>query len=256
MSASQFIRCQAFKGNEAEGILGEASRHPGFCTHVENPKPPIWTSGSAKLVEIEIVKYMSRPAPVLGKTGKAFERKRRFDHRCLIAGTVSWPDKWTLCNSPDYPAERLLAMKEWRKRTVDWLKDQFNKNLIGICEHRDEPYFHMHFFVVGDAQRLHPGMKNELVNNKRLVVSAERLVAHKLGLKGWLDDFHKSVGQPCGLLRSLGSRPAWRIKDRGARLKLLSIEKDLAERPETSIQTDADEVWDDLQKLDRPRMVF
>jgi hypothetical protein len=199
---------------------------------------------------------MAQRAPVKGKNGNLFDRKRRYDHRCLVAGTVSWPDTIEMCASSDYASAKYRALKKWFEKTLKWLQDQFSENLIAMCAHKDESHPHIHFFVVGDAQRLHPGMKNELVNDVRRTVSTERIAMHKEGLKAWLDDFHACVGGPCGLERSLGSRPVWRIADRGARLKLLNIEKALLERPDELLQEEAGEVWDELQKKARPRMVF
>jgi hypothetical protein len=148
------------------------------------------------------------------------------------------------------------TFKKWRLQSLEWLRKQFADNLVAACEHVDESHPHIHFFVVGDAQRLHPGMKNELVNNNRLVVPAERIAAHRAGLKSWLDDFHTHVGQPCGLQRKLDSRPTWRIKDRGTRSKLFEIDKALAERPDAAIQEQRDEVWASKIKTPRQRLVF
>lgn len=256
MASCQFIRCHAYPVSKIVGVLAEASRHPDFCAHVEDPKEPQWPTGSPRLVELAIDEYMSKSAPVLTKNGTLVQRKRRRDHRCLVAGVVTWPDSVVICRSSDYPPDKVKALKLWSQLSKEWLFEQFAENLIAVCSHVDESHPHLHFFIVGDAQRLHPGMRSELVNNKRLEVSVERYIAHKKGLKAWLDDFHLHVGQPCGLLRSLGSRPTWRIKDRGTRSKLLDIDKALADRPCIEIQKQRDEVWDSELKTNFPRLVF
>lgn len=256
MTACQFLRCHAYQSTKIGDVLAEADRQPGFISHILKPDVPVWSLGSPNEVRSAIAAHMTKSAPVQSKNGTLVNRKRRRDHRCLVAGTISWPNSIAECLSKDYPREKMEALKKWYQQSRDWLQKQFGDKLIGLCVHRDESHPHIHFFVVGDAQRLHPGMKNELVDNKRMVVPADRFVAHKLGLKAWLDDFHVDVGQQCGLERSLGSRPAWRIKDRGTRARLFEIDKALSERPDTSIQQQRDGVWDSELKTQMPRLVF
>ena len=256
MPKSQFARCSPFPAGKTSDVLAEADRHPDFIPHVENPQRPTWVIGSRLAVEQAITSYMAEPAKVKMRKDRILNRKRRLDHRCLVGGIVSWPDSIEMCHDKNYPQERLDALKLWNQKTLIWLRKQFHDNLIAVCIHMDESHPHFHFFVVGDAQRLHPGMKNELVDDTRLVVPADRFVAHKAGLTVWLDDFHVDVGQPCGLQRSLRARPTWRIKDRGTRARLFKIDKALAERPDSDLQLQQDEIWDSEVKTQRPRLLF
>lgn len=256
MGTTQFVRCQAYTTASGASILSEADRVPGFTSHVEKPETPTWYSGSRRDIELAITSYMSKPAPVRAKNGAALTRKRRADHRCLVAGVVSWPDTMALLRCKDYPLERRQAFKKWLRQTQLWLLKQYGDKLVAVCLHLDESHPHLHFFLVGDAQRLHPGMKNELVNDQRLVIPAERFNAHKAGLREWLNDFHSCVAQPCGLLRNTEARKSWRIPDRATRRKLEEIDKLLAERPNPDIQERRDELWDSIPKIPRPRMVF
>jgi hypothetical protein len=256
MSTGQFARCHVYQGSKIGDVLGEADRHPDFISHVQHPERPTWLIGSPIRVKEAISLYMSTPANVKARDGTLGQRKRRVDHRCLVAGIVTWPDLVDTFRARDYPLDRMETFKKWQRETLTWLRKQFSEKLIAACTHFDESHPHIHFFVVGDAQRLHPGMKNELLNGNRLTDNAERIEKHKAGLRAWLDDFHVHVGGPCGLQRSLGSRPTWRIKDRGTRSKLLEIDKALAERSDSEIQAQRDELWDSEVKTHRPRMIF
>lgn len=256
MGASQFVRCHAYTTKSGAPILNEADRVPGFIAHVPEPQTPKWHLGSRQQIELAITKYMSEPAPLRNKDGAVVGRKRRVDHRCLVAGVASWPDPMELCLSSTYPKERHDTLKKWLLLTLAWLKKQYGDKLIAACTHSDESHPHVHFFVVGDAQRIHPGMRNELVNDRRLVVPDERFVAHKAGLKQWLDDFFADVAQPCGLHRSTGARQIWRIRDRATRVRLDNIDKMLAAHADPDTQKERDELWDSVPKIPYPRMRY
>lgn len=256
MTTCQFARCHAYTSNKIGDILNEADRHLDFISHVENPQRPKWVLGSRKAVEAAITLYLSKPAPVRARDGSIGSRKRRKDHRCLVAGIVNWPDPVDQCTGLDYPQEKKKDFEKWYLKTREWLHKQYEDKLSAICLHMDESHPHLHFFVVGDSQRIHPGMKNELIDDHRMVINKDRFAAHKVGLKAWLDDFHNEVGQHCGLVRSSGARQTWRVQDRGTRSRLFAIDKELAARPDAEIQKKRDELWDSLRKTTRPRMVF
>ena len=46
MSGFQFIHYEKYKKDDIGGIIGEASRTPGYCPHVENVQPPIVLKGN------------------------------------------------------------------------------------------------------------------------------------------------------------------------------------------------------------------
>jgi len=256
MSKCQFARCHAYSIKKVDGVLNEVDRTPGFISHVEKPEVPEWFIGARSAVVQAISSYMAKPAHIQYPKGRAGERKQRKDHRCLVAGTISWPDTVLTCRAATYSRESRELYMKWQDKLIEWLRKQFGSNLIAACAHMDESHPHIHFFVVGDAQRMHPGMKNELVNNKRIEVKADRYAAHKSGLKAWVDDFFSDVGQYCGLQRKIGSRPVWRIKDRAIRARLVEIDRALKERPDAVIQVLRDDIWDLTHKINRPRQVF
>jgi hypothetical protein len=254
MAKAQFARAQAYSTSTLDAVLSEADREPGFTAHIPAVKPPVWRMGSKQAVDNAIVKYMSEPAPVRLKSGKLAYRKRRKDHRCLTAGVLSWPDP-TADFSSGNPLLK-IKFQSWLDKTQKWLDKQYGENLVAVCLHTDESHPHIHFFVVGDAQRLHPGLRAELINDNRIVDPAARMLAHKSGLKSWLDDYQDSVGQHYGMERTLNARPAWRIQDRATREKLFQIDKQLKALPNADIEAQRNQVWDEEYKTDRPEMRF
>lgn len=250
----QFARAHAYSTNTLSAVLSEADREEGFTAHIAAVKPPVWRLGSKQAVDSAIERYMGEPAPVRLKGGKVAYRKRRKDHRCLTAGVLTWPDP-----TADFTANNpLLKIKfqGWLDKTQRWLDEKYGENLVAVCLHTDESHPHIHFFVVGDAQRLHPGLRAELVNDKRIDDPDTRMKAHVAGLKSWLNDYHESVAQHFGMERTLNARPAWRIQDRATREKLFQIDKQLKAVPNADIQAQRDQVWDEEYKTDRPEMRF
>ena len=120
----------------------------------------------------------------------------------------------------------------------------------------DESHVHIHYFAVGDAQRIHPGLRAELVNNIRIENPQERFAAHKNGLRAWLDDYYLSVCKSFGMIRNSGARPAWRIKDRRIRATIIELDKIIAEHRDLEIQSKRDELWDMSQKYAREEMRY
>ena len=113
----------------------------------------------------------------------------------------------------------------------------------------DESHPHMHFFVVGDANKLHPGLKNEFEDGKRIKDSSERFLRHKIGLRNWLKDYSEEVSEHCGLQYIESEEPVQRVENRAIHKRLVTIEKALAEHPNNEIQQLLDELLDSLQPL-------
>lgn len=263
--AKQFARAQAYKQTDLDGILGEADRQPEMSTHVEQPKPPTWAYGSAAAVRQAVERHMAAQAPVRLKGGGVAWRKRRHDHKCLVAGVLAYPLSMAqfrkLSADPTMRQKAAAAFQAWRDASIKWLKDQYGDKLAGVVIHIDEANPHMHFFVAGDAQRTHPGMRAELVNDTRLEVPAERMAAHKAGLAAWLTQYHVEVSQRFGIQRGDGtSRPTWRIQDRALRQRVYALEKRISqiedEQLSGELQAQRNEIWDAAKKGPRPKMRF
>lgn len=231
---AQMLRAQVYSVSKIQGILDEATRVPDACSHVDGPKPPRWIAGSRDVIEAAVEDYKAKDKQVVHMAdGTTRIRKRRGDCCCLVAGMASHPIPVAELNK-----ENAEAVKQWMSATVDFLKNQFGEKLKGVCLHLDESHPHLHFFVVGDAQRLHPGMKNEIKGHTRIADPDERMDAHKAGLKKWLDKYHAEVGSLFGLERTLNAKPAWRVKDRSVRAKLYELDKELSEL-KSAVQTSA-----------------
>lgn len=251
---TQFARIHSYSVDKTLGILMEADRHSDYVPHIEKPRKPYWTLGSSEKITEAISEYMKLKAPYKSRNGIIKLRKRRNDHRCLCAGTLSWPDPFS---AKDISADRNTMRKEWVMRSIQWLKKKYGDMLIGICFHRDESHPHLHFFIVGDAQRIHPGLCAELIDNLRIVDGKDRIQAHRAGLSGWLDEYYQDVCEPLGMIRKINARPAWRIKDRQVRERLFAIDKQiLALCASSDLMNGRNEIWDQSAKIHRPTMRF
>ena len=191
MAKVQILRVQAYGVGKVSGILDEATRVPDASKHVTAPKPPKWLWGSRDAVDGAVEAHQSQDMQLVHMAdGTVHKRKRRKDARCMVAGVASHPLSMMELNQAN-----ANGVQAWVKDTLKWLKTRFGKNLKGCLLHLDESHPHLHFFVVGDAQRLHPGMKNEVQGKTRISDSDARMAAHKEGLKAFLDDYHAEVGQ-------------------------------------------------------------
>jgi hypothetical protein len=228
--SSQVIRAQSYSVSKIQGILDEATRLEEACKHVEDPKPPTWWVGGREVIEQAVTDYMQTKQQVHMPDGTIRERKQNKDARCMVAGFASYPMPMSKMNK-----DNAADVKKWAEDTVEFLKKKFGKKLKGVCLHFDEGYPHLHYFVVGNAQRLHPGLKAEVVGVTRIADPIKRGEAYRAGLKTFLDDYHAEVGAKHGLARSLGKKPAWRVKDRAVKSKLFEVDKKIKEL-ETTVQ--------------------
>lgn len=253
---SQFLRAHAYSVRKIQGVLDEADRNVEATGHIKNPKTAIWILGTRAEVDLAVNEYMRKLSSI--DTGKIkYKRKKRKDHRCLTAGVVSWPISiQQFIDDIEKQEENKKEILAWRDKTMDWLKNQYNESLKGVCMHIDESHFHIHFFVVGDAQRIHPGLRAELVDNIRIADPKRRFVAHKKGLTLWLDDYHAAVGKLFSLSRKENSKPSWRILDRRIRETLIKLDEVIAKKHDLEIKEQRDLLWDMSQKEMRGEMNF
>lgn len=269
MNKVQILRAQAYSTGKVSGVLDEASRVPEASTHVADPQPPQWLLGSREIVEAAVVEHQQEVLQIVQMAdGTVRHRKRRKDARCLVAGIASHPLAMSAMNNSN--AE---GVKSWVNDTLSWLKTQFGKHLKGCVLHLDESHPHLHYFVVGDAQRLHPGMRGEVKGKTRIADPVIRMEAHKQGLRSFLDDYHTNVGVRHGLARSLGSKPAWRVLDRGVRQQIFDMDKRIIaleshfvkeinfRKPSeiaaiASVKAVRDQLWDGQRKVNRPRLLY
>lgn len=260
-TGAQFFRIEAFPFPRVDAVLAEACRQADYCRHVEGPDKPMWVVGSAGRVAAAVQHFMQTPATYLRPNGRQASRKRRRDARCLIGGVCSWPtamaDIRRLARSDQHAANReLRRIREWVKMTRDWLARKWGDHLAAVLFHTDESHPHMHFLVVGDATRLHPGLAAEWRDGKRIESRKEKMAGYKAAMAHLLDEYHAAVGAACGLSRCLESEPRPRIRDRALAARMLEVERRLQERPKADLSKEVQQISADAPQYVRQRMVF
>jgi len=215
MSGPQYIHVEGYarkatgtKTTTASGVIGEAVRQDGFCSHVESPTPPKFVHGSEQgLISLneEIHAQAEAAKDSLG-------RKMRSDQTILVAGVASFPKPTKGLTEADK-----IELEEWIKTTNQFLYKEFKTNFKAALLHLDEEYPHIHFYVadtknVMKTKDLHPARATGAGKNKKEGVAA---------LKSFQDRYHEQVAQKFGMTR-VGpkrerlSRPDWIEKKRQA----------------------------------------
>ena len=168
-------------------IAAEAERHPDAIPHIEKPLPPILLFG---VMPSEVVKEAEEWA----KTAKdAIGRKLRIDGMCMDAGVVS------------FPADRIDEWPAYRDEAIEWLKKKYGDNLKSVVEHTDEPYPHIHFYVVPKK-----GEKFDSIHEGYAAMNAvpkespriDRKTAFGVAMTAWQDEVYLAFGLKYGLART------------------------------------------------------
>jgi hypothetical protein len=118
-------------------------------------------------------------------------------------------------------AKRLHA---WLLASIDWLRRRFGNYLVAVLSHADETYPHLHFFCVGDANAIHPGLRAEFEDGVRLTSHSLKKARYRAAMASFLDDYHQEVGSHFDLQRNTGRLPTRRIKDRAVASRVLQLE--------------------------------
>jgi Plasmid recombination enzyme len=251
---SQFIRLEAYNCTRATANLAEAAREPEFCKHVRQVSEPWWLTGSQQEVSFAIEAYMAKPVPIRYPNGKVDMRKQRRDHRCLVAGVASWPGSVEDVRQGSIEQRKLLS--EWLQRTRDWLHEQFGKNLIAVVVHLDESHPHLHFFVVGDANKTHPGLRARYTDGIRLECKKEKDRRYRKAMKQFLDDHHREVSSRFDIARKTQVGSTCRITNRGLAYRINKLEKRLVEAGDEQGLERLSEIVRDAPKTPRESMRF
>lgn len=185
-------------------VLDEARRVRDACPHVPFPEKPIELYAPIPLakLEAEIARRKDASVDPLG-------RKVRNDALCLMAGVVSFSERWAdLAGKQD--EERVY---EFFEGVVDFLKQTFGKALVNVTIHRDEEFPHCHFYCVPQAGKgtfnligLHPGITaRERAGTAKKGGSREerkaRELAYQVAMRRFQDSFHVEVGARFGMAR-------------------------------------------------------
>lgn len=183
------------------GVLSEMKREEGFTSHLEAIAAPEVLYGSINALERSIERYEAE-YKTTDKNGK--EKKLRKDACILLAGVVSL----------DRADEEIW--EEYKKSSIEYLKNKYGENLKCVVEHTDETNPHFHFYVVGnqkqDLNLLHDG---KLAVSKLAKEDKKKLhqTAYTEAMIKFQDDFYTKVSNKFGLSRT-GEEPRERYKSR------------------------------------------
>lgn len=213
--AYQFIHLESWsrkadaKARSTDFIFNEASRKPIACVHVSNPKPPTVIYG----VGVEEAREMHDAAAAVAKTTvKGKPRKIRLDQKTLHSVVASHP--YTV-DEVRGDKSKLAEVREWERKTISWLRNQYGPSLKSVVRHTDEKQWHVHAYVIPSsdpelkAMNFHPGaLAKRAVKaaGRRAGEDAKALnkradVAYKSAMRSWQDSYHDAVAAPCGLTR-------------------------------------------------------
>ena len=208
----QFARLEARKCSQAQDLLMEADRVPSHCSHVADPKPVAWIRGNPLAVHAAIAELISAGQSVTGKDGKIRTRAVRHDFRGLIDCVMSYPIATEIVESAGH--EQKDEFREWVADTTAFMDQEFAEKLIAACVHVDESHLHQHYYVVGPAQHIHPGLRAEIESGRRIEDGKERVRRYRQGVKDFLDRYHAQVSSRYGHLRRGNGQALARIRDR------------------------------------------
>ncbi len=235
--AYQFIHLESWsrkpdsKGRSTDFIFDEASRKPIASVHVADPKPPTVIYG----LGIDEVRQMHDTAAVAAMTPGARGKLRKLDSKQKTLHTVVASNPYTVEEVRADPT-KAAEVRDWERRTVAWLKQQYGPALKSVIRHTDEKQWHVHAYVLptNDPQMragvYHPGAvakkavkaggRRDGEDGKALNKRAD--VAYKAAMRDWQDSYHETVAVPCGLTR-LGparrrlTREEWKAEQAQAR---------------------------------------
>lgn len=197
------------KQTTSGGVLAEARREQGFTSHIEQPAEPVLLYG-VDVVEVEkLTEDYSLNSYTTDKNGK--QKKLRSDASILLAGVVS------------IKQEDSEIWDEYKKDSIEFLKNKYGDNLKSVIEHTDESQPHIHFYVVGGIGEkladLHDGKKAvSLLKDKK-----DQQIAYTTAMTEFQNDFYNSVSKKYGLDR-LGKNPRKRMSREGYLKYLKEIE--------------------------------
>jgi hypothetical protein len=188
---------------------------------------------------------------VLGQDGTTRLRKQRSDSRCLVDCVFSYPvDMETLRHAT--AADSQVAA-HWLEDTLDFAYAEFSSDSIkGAVLHLDETYLHVHCFMVGSADRIHPGLKAERENGRRIEDGKERVKRHRRALSEFLDRFQQRVGNKYGHQRKGNRRPFERIESRAIYLAIREAEAIQRLYRSEKLEALLDKAWNQAAEVSHP----
>ena len=212
-----FAHCQSFsqKPNQAgqcvAQVVGEGLRSGEYHPHVEHPKPPVPVFGNPMVFQQLHDDHVAQRRTQVVKDGRVSERAIRTDRHTLFTIVASYPTPTDIVDTVEEEAARF---KRWVDLTLGWVQERYGDQLTAAFAHTDETYPHLHCWLLpddpsADATLLHPGkvakreiearVKSEGAPPREAVKAGNR--ALKSAMREWIDDYHRVVGAPLGMLR-------------------------------------------------------
>jgi len=230
--AYQFIHAETYSRKKTDKkfsvkeIIGEASRKEGDCPHVPEPHPPNLVYGIG-LDELESLHdSMCDNAKMTNNKGQS--RSIRKDQQTLGTVVLSFP---SIAEKED-PKAYNQNYENWKKLSVDWLKEKYGDELKTVIEHTDESHPHLHAYLIpddlkSDKYNIGRRAKTDFLKSdesKKLEPKEANKVGdrkYKEAWREWQDSYYEKVAIPCGLSR-IGpgkrrlSRDAWQKENQQA----------------------------------------
>lgn len=243
--AYQFIHLESWsrkpdeKGRSTDFIFDEASRKPIASVHVADPKPPTVIFG----VGVDEVRQMHDAAAATAMTPGARGKLRKVasTQKTLHTVVASHPSTVDEVRADPHKAKEV---RDWERRTVAWLRDQYGPALKSVIRHTDEKQWHIHAYVLPTHDRelraglYHPGVVAKKAvksigarngeDGKALNKRAD--AAYKAAMRDWQDSYHNGVAVHCGLTR-IGparrhlTREEWKAEQAQARALKNAVEQ-------------------------------
>jgi hypothetical protein len=100
--------------------------------------------------------------------------------------------------------------------------------------------------------RIHPGLKAERENGRRIAESSERVKGHRQALREFLDRFQHHVGNKYGHERKGNRRPFERIESRAIYLAMKEAEAIQRLHRSEKLEALLDKAWNQAAEVSRP----
>lgn len=179
------------KGRNLREIIAEAKREPGNCPHVDNPSDPVLLYGvDLDTVEEMALNYHSK-TKIKDKNGK--EKKLRKDANVILAGVIS------------LNRENENIWEDYKKSSIEYLKNKYGDKLKSVIEHTDESHPHFHFYIIQDLGEnfdlVHDGKKAALEVRTLNKLKGEQNTAYIKAMRKYQEDFFLNVASNYGLTK-------------------------------------------------------
>jgi hypothetical protein len=237
----QMARVEAFRCANAKDLILEADRSPSHASHILTPIKPLWLFGSPQAVLLAVDSLMASLQEVCQKDGRILLRKQRADYRGVLGCITSYPIETKEFRRGTAQDQKLF--RDWAADTDMFMQREFGELYIAAVPHYDEGYPHFHHYIVGPAAHIHPGLRAELEDGRRIADAKERLRRYRMGMRQFLDRFHAQVGIKYGHARNGNIRPNPRIPDRKSYFVLKEVERILRENGIFNAESLAHEIF-------------